>query len=285
MALFTRVIAKKCGSIECEQFNTLQPKESPSICMECGSPMLLVTKLNYPLLFVAILIFLPIVGIGGYFGYHKFYSTESAQESSFQSVPTGVYQIPDSLNRYIQYNEQSAKVNKPFSIQEREVTVGDFMRYVDSLDNNDRQRTGTVWERDATGAIYSDQRPVESINWQDASKYAEWLGQETNQVLRLPTVEEWIAACVLYAEPQPILNSNDNQPMSIVRGKVDHLIGNLREWSSTPCKNVNGSSGYFVLGENYMTNLSDIELIGKMYCVSANDRWRGIGFRLIRAEE
>ena len=180
-------------------------------------------------------------------------------------------------------------IEQPFAIQAGEVTVGEFRSYADSLDEARRAQLGTWWEQDQDGTPYSDDRPVENISWQEAVAYAEWLSKKTGQNFRLPTVQQWAAACVKYGrEERPVLNRADNQPISTLRGKeIDHLLGNLREWSSDFCRKETDKKGrtysrYRLLGENYMTDPTDSEVIGTGHCAREDEQWAGVGFRLVR---
>jgi hypothetical protein len=127
---------------------------------------------------------------------------------------------------------------------------------------------------------YPDNRPVENVSRQEAVEYAQWLSEKTGWDLRLPTMSQWVAACIKYAEDRPVLTTSTNQPVLKVRGDIDHLLGNLREWSSDICKN----GKYRLLGENYMTDISDPDVIGRGYCVAETDKWTGVGFRLVKIE-
>ncbi|PCH59955.1 MAG: hypothetical protein COC19_06485 [SAR86 cluster bacterium] len=55
----------------------------------------------------------------------------------------------------------------------------------------------TVFARDSARTIPSDEgwgsgnRPVINVSWQDASDYAAWLSDKTQQTYRLPTEAEW----------------------------------------------------------------------------------------------
>lgn len=199
-------------------------------------------------------------------------------------VPAGTYTITDYLQRYIRYPGvmNSIIIAQPFSIQSGEVTVGEFRRYVNSLAETRREQPGTRWEMDKDGSPYPDNRPVENISWQEAVDYTKWLSEKTGWDLQLPTAQQWAAACIKYGnEERPVLNRPDNQPLSTLRGKnIDHLLGNLREWSADAC----GKEKYLLLGENYMTDPSDPDIIGRGYCVAQNEKWTGVGFRFVRIE-
>lgn len=193
---------------------------------------------------------------------------------TFLPVPAGQYEISKYLRRFMQYaGQEPVVVEFPFSIQIAEVTVGEFRKYAQSLNAAAQSRIGTRWD---TGL---DAMPVENIRWQDAAGYAAWLSQQTGLRLQLPTVQQWMAACTQYAEPDPILQTASEQPLAGIRDgrDIDHLLGNLREWSATSC----GNGKAQLLGENYMADPDSPETIGQTNCVN-DSAWSGVGFRLVR---
>lgn len=197
------------------------------------------------------------------------------------SITEGTYPIPEYLFVYLRYLKKNAIViDQQFSIQAAEVTVGEFQKYAESLDDASRKELGTRWKEEAGGKAYDENRPLENVSWEEAKEYARWLSEQTGWDLRLPTVQQWAAACVKYAEARPVLSTTENQPVSKIRGDIDHLLGNLREWSSDAC----GNGKYRLLGENYMTDVSDPDVVGKGYCAGASERWSGVGFRLVLIE-
>jgi len=197
-------------------------------------------------------------------------------------VPAGSYTMSAYLQRYIRYLDvEAVDIETPFSIQAGEVTVSDFRRYVASLPPAQQDRLGRQWEQNADGTPYPDEQPVEHVSWQDASAYAAWLSQVTGWDLRLPTVEQWAAACARYAERRPVLITQTNRPLTELQGAIDHLLGNLREWSATACD----AGTYRIVGENYMTDTLDPDMIGQGYCLGQDEHWSGVGFRLIKIEQ
>ena len=196
-------------------------------------------------------------------------------------VPAGEYTLSRYLQRYLGYlGRDTFRIEQAFAIQTGEVTVGDFRRYADSLDQPARVALEPHWRQNPDGQPYPDARPVEYVSWRQAAAYARWLSQQTGWEVRLPTVEQWAAACVRYAENPVILGNQGNQPLATVRGEVDHLLGNLREWSADAC----GDGKYRLLGENYLTDPTAPNVIGQGYCAASDDQWGGVGFRLIRAK-
>lgn len=190
------------------------------------------------------------------------------------------YTVPKFLERFVQYYPATTlRIEQPFSIQANEVTVGEFRHYVESLESSEQSKLGIRWQQK------SDQYPVENVTWQDARNYAAWLSRKTGWDIRLPTVQQWMAACVAYAEVEYAGRLNvDSGELDMRRNSqsVDHLLGNVREWSkSADCP----SGCHRVVGENYITDEYDPEVIGKKNCVKSESRWNGLGFRVIRMEQ
>lgn len=193
-------------------------------------------------------------------------------------IPAGEYSIPLHLRHYLRYlGNIPIRIDTPFYIQTDEVTVGEFRRYVEGLDEERLKQLGTRWEKDWNGNPYPDNKSVENISWEVASDYARWLSEKTGWDLRLPTLQQWVVAVILYAESRPVLRTEDDvQPMVELQTKSDqpnHLLGNMREWSSDTCQD----GRHRLLGENYMT---DGDAVGMENC--AKDEWKGVGFRLVR---
>jgi len=192
------------------------------------------------------------------------------------------------LKRFLGYIGSGVTIEQPFSIMGGEVTVGQFREYAKSLSEEKRAALGDWWEKDIkTNEPYPDNRPVENVSWQEANDYAAWLSEKTGWTLRLPTVTEWAGACVKYPDPQPVLGRNDkDKPDEVVvlvlrnQRQIDHLLGNLREWSADSC----GNGQYSLLGENYMTAPDDPSVIGTGNCAK-DAKWAGIGFRLVKVTE
>ncbi len=95
-------------------------------------------------------------------------------------------------------------ITKPFALAQREVTVGEFRRFLDESGWYGRKGHGRTcmtyagrW-REMRGIRWEDpqfaqteQNPVVCITWHDAGAYAEWMSAETGQAYRLPTEAEW----------------------------------------------------------------------------------------------
>jgi formylglycine-generating enzyme required for sulfatase activity len=92
---------------------------------------------------------------------------------------------------------------RPFMIGRREVTVGEFRRFVEATGVESvrgcRVWSGGQWIRDPErswrdpgfAAAPNDDEPVVCVSWEDARAYAEWLSQESGKRYRLPSEAEW----------------------------------------------------------------------------------------------
>ncbi len=92
---------------------------------------------------------------------------------------------------------------RPFLISRREITVGEFRRFVDATDAKAvagcRVWSGGQWIQDHDRSWRDpgfatpprDDEPVVCINWDDARAYAAWLAKESGKRYRLPSEAEW----------------------------------------------------------------------------------------------
>ena len=198
---------------------------------------------------------------------------------NFYSIQTGEYShiaYPERFTYLRTYFKDygitnAVTLNQNFSIHAGEVTVGDFTVYL--------RETGQSIENACRNKPCTENQPVEGISHAEAEQFARWLSQKTGRTVRLPTLAEWAAACVVHGENAPILNGK--QPVAQLRQAVDHLLGNVSEWSSESCKN---GSGFWVLGGNYMTDLGT-EQQEKCVSLSSSQEWNGFGFRLVYVDE
>jgi serine/threonine protein kinase/formylglycine-generating enzyme required for sulfatase activity len=95
-----------------------------------------------------------------------------------------------------------AEVSKSFAIAEREVSVGDYRRFVRATSRpqgrkgcNDREGFSMFTSKDRTfespGFTQNDAHPVTCVSHADAVAYARWLTQQSGRNFRLPSEPEW----------------------------------------------------------------------------------------------
>lgn len=123
-------------------------------------------------------------------------------------VPPGNFVIgsaPDAVELDPATGEAPAvaiAMTRPFHVSRREITVGEFRRYVEATGAEPaagcRVWLGGQWVheqrnwRDPAFALPPrDDEPVVCVNWEDARGYAEWLSKESGKRYRLPSEAEW----------------------------------------------------------------------------------------------
>ena len=124
-------------------------------------------------------------------------------------VPPGAYRMgspPDAWEVDGATGETpqvDVSIGRPFYIGAREVTVGEFRRFVADSGHeppagcrvwragqwvHDRDRS---WRDPGFAQPPVDDDPVVCVNWDDARAYAEWLAQKSGRRYRLPSEAEW----------------------------------------------------------------------------------------------
>jgi len=207
----------------------------------------------------------------------------SAQPEIRNKLP--VFFVPAVQNRTIPHELQDwmkgvahATINESaFFVMRREVMVGEFKSYVESLEQQQKMELGKAWQQ-------ADKNPVASVPWWAANGYADWLSKQTGCRLTLPTYNQWIAAAIRYAKPkQAIIRDMQfrHEQRDVEPSEVLDLLGNLREWSidnqgQEPCS----TGSHYLLGEDYKTWREN--LIGEPICESSP--LDTVGFRLVLQE-
>lgn len=185
--------------------------------------------------------------------------------------------IPQPLHDYMKLQIDKPIHEAPFYIMRREVQVGEFRQYVQTLDPARQAQLGTAW------AQGQDSHPVAAVPWWAARGYADWLARESGCPVDLPTYNQWIAAALQHAQSEDVILRRDAvrprlEPREASPATVVDLLGNLREWaldSSGPLRCQ--GDGHYALGEDYQTYPQ--LLAGEPRCVS--QPWPTVGFRVV----
>lgn len=124
-------------------------------------------------------------------------------------VPPGQFMLgsaPDAPELDAATGESPAvelSFSRPFLVSTREITVGEFRRFVDATGAKAvpgcRVWSGGQWVQDhdrswrdpGFAAAPGDDNPVVCVSWDDARAYAEWLSKESGKRYRLPSEAEW----------------------------------------------------------------------------------------------
>ena len=177
-------------------------------------------------------------------------------------------------NNFINKHPANVKKNATkYCLQNHEVSVEQFRQFTHSLDLQKHRNIKNILRAYQTEP--KPDQPLENVSKDIAIQYADWLSRHTKKIWRLPSVNEWQAAALQFAENHPVFFSNQNTQPATPRfkNKPDHLIGNLREWSNDACPG--NSRGIQLLGGNYLSG-------EQLECYhSQGNGYPGIGFRLL----
>jgi formylglycine-generating enzyme required for sulfatase activity len=124
-----------------------------------------------------------------------------------------------SFNRRLEPQVSRAEViGMPFAIAQHEVTVGEFAEFVaatqpelqgcEIYDGEWKLAVDVNWMNAAPAQTAL--HPVTCVSWEDASAYARWLSQRTQQHYRLPKATEWeYAALGRFDDARPWRDDTD----------------------------------------------------------------------------
>lgn len=105
-------------------------------------------------------------------------------------IPAGTYALgspesgPDSAPRKV--------VTEGFRIQRTEVTVGQFVRFLNiSRPDTIFQSPQIEYQQGRYQALTQRRKPVAHVSFSQATAYAEWWSRKRRGTIRLPTADEW----------------------------------------------------------------------------------------------
>lgn len=112
-------------------------------------------------------------------------------------------------------------LSKPFFIAQREVTVGQFRKFVAETGYTteaERARDKRTWK--APGYPQDDSHPVVCVTWNDATDFCKWLSKREKQRYRLPYEAEWEFACRA-GETTLFPRSRDHSKLRLLANTLD----------------------------------------------------------------
>lgn len=189
---------------------------------------------------------------------------------------------------------RSVVVAKPFAISLFEIKAAEFRLYCKSTGSG---CPAEPWP--------DDDMPVVDVSWHDAVAYGQWLTEQTGQLYRLPTEEEWEYAAragtttdypygekLLPAQARYSSITDYDSPLPAsdrTTQKNDfglwHVIGNVREWVDADGTAVGAAAGgdalKVVRGGSYASGDDELRSSARQ-AMPANARDNSTGFRLLR---
>lgn len=105
--------------------------------------------------------------------------------------PTCPAQVPEDKHALEEEAPQhEVHISKGFQIGVYEVTLGQFKRFLATLNEEERGKRTTEAFKNAN--IHGDEAAVVAVSWEDAQAFIAWLNQkEGGENYRLPTEAEW----------------------------------------------------------------------------------------------
>ncbi|RKZ39463.1 MAG: hypothetical protein DRQ49_11435 [Gammaproteobacteria bacterium] len=220
----------------------------------------------------------------------------------------GTFRMGSKLFIHSQARPQLELTLRRFSISQYEITFDEYDLFAKATDNPLPEDMG--WGR--------GKRPVINVNWREATKYTEWLTEQTNHKYRLPSEREWEYAASAGIETRYWWGNNleqnqancgvcgsdwDGQQTSIVGrfspnplGLYD-TIGNVMEWTdSCVHHNYQGAPSIgqkweggncslrVVRGSSYMSGKDALRISKRILDFSTGVRLDTLGFRVVRID-
>lgn len=236
------------------------PIQSPTMRMTPAISSSVITKLIPAIAIGAIL-----AGLIYYFSTRK-PITKEREIPDMARVPAGHYPGPDGVPIRL----------REFWIDAHEVTIGEYAKFLQALNilnedqktvyqHEDQPNTKTTHHPDDWENLYAAAKngilwnnlevdlnyPVVGVDWWDAYAYGEWKGR------RLPTREEWYAACSAGSDPGKLVGSGwapVDQTEKTTHG-IYGLAGNVSEWMRKRTLNPADPSmpaRYIISGASYL---------------------------------
>lgn len=128
-------------------------------------------------------------------------------------IPTGSFQMgasaDDDDRNDAELPQHAVAIGKGFAMARTAVTVAEFREFVrasgyvpdsvklggasvyDERSGALRDDSDATWQDDYAGRKADDNLPVVNVSWNDAKAYADWLGQRTGKIYRLPSEAEF----------------------------------------------------------------------------------------------
>ena len=138
-------------------------------------------------------------------------------------IPAGEFMMGSPSSEKDRYDDEGpqhrVKISKGFYIGIYEVTVGQYLEYL----NSDRDSSGVDFsDKDCpvkkTGSRYvlsvnkfgsNESQPMVEVSWHGAQKFCDWLSRKENKIYRLPTEAEWEYACRAGAQTRFCFGDNE----------------------------------------------------------------------------
>jgi gamma-glutamyl hercynylcysteine S-oxide synthase len=225
-------------------------------------------------------------------------------------IPGGNFTMGRSDGDAFEKPEHEMEV-KGFWMDKTEVTNAEYYSFIRETNYKD---IPSDWEN-GKPLPGKEKIPVRYVNVEDAKAFADWRSRRDNVTYRLPTEEEWEYAarngvkatlypwgdeykeeCAVVGKTTAQVEDVGSKPCGANDWKVQDLIGNVWEWTSSEAKPYRGNTGEMKLkaGESYNIvrggsayrdqkgKVSETSTYRLPVPVAARDN--RVGFRLVRSD-
>jgi formylglycine-generating enzyme required for sulfatase activity len=194
-------------------------------------------------------------------------ATPPQAKAEMVEIPGGNFTMGRSDGDAFEKPEHEVEV-KSFAIDKTEVTNEEYYSFIQS---GEYKNIPSDWENGKPLAG-KEKVPVRYINVEDANAFAQWRSKRDGVTYRLPTEEEWeyvarngVKAtlypwgneykeeCAVVGKSTAAAEPAGSKPCGENDWKVQDLIGNVWEWTSSEAKPYQGNAGEMKLkaGETY----------------------------------